>query len=312
MRDADADARDRGAPRAVPDAPIGPYVGGTGLAKAWLLALLERTPLRDVGTIPTAALARDAPDLCAAVVGAVTTDEALARLGAGGELEALARRAGTLAGATEAVDAVAALDVLRDVTSRALRSEGGPCDPVQLAERVAYVCALVAGLAAEGVSAGSPELVVRDARQRPGAWRAALDDALARYDVGGAPVAILSVELDDLDRLVHAHSAEEWTAAVDAASSALTAAAGPGALVTTDAPGRWWIVLDDTEAGAARALAAGIAAAVRDAAVLRGVPLAARVGIATCPSDGTSVDGLAAVADERRFAAQAAGVPCVS
>lgn len=307
MRDADA-AVPR-LPRAVPDAPVGPFVEGVGLAKAWLLELIARAPLSAAGEVPAARIAREGPALCAAVLRAVTTDEALRRLGPGGDLADLASGAGGLGGAADTAGVIGALDALRDVTSRALRSQDAPVDPGALADRVAHVCAVVAAASAGSGVAALPEVVVLDARRRTGSWRAALDRALAGSGARRTPVAVLAAELDDLDRILHAHTAAELDAAVGAATRAITGVLPADAVVGDgDENGRWTVVIPGEDSDGARALANRCAAAVARAAELRGVPIAVRIGVASCPADGTTADGLVEAADRRRFAAAAAGV----
>jgi len=65
------------------------------------------------------------------------------------------------------------------------------------------------------------------------------------------------------------------------------------------------------DAPGGRALAEQIAAAVAAAGAPHGAPLRASLGVAACPADGADADALLERAEERLFAAQAAGVPVV-
>jgi GGDEF domain-containing protein len=85
----------------------------------------------------------------------------------------------------------------------------------------------------------------------------------------------------------------------------------PGDAVVRERAGRLWVLAPGTGAEAARALATQIADAVAAAAAPHGMPLEAAVGVAACPADGAEARALAARADERLFAARAAGVPVV-
>ena len=117
-----------------------------GLAKGWLLALLERAPLDDMPAILAADLARDGPRLCDAVVRALADDADLRRLEAGGALEQLAGRAGELSGAHGLEATALAVDALQGVIWGGIREALANPDPDQvaeLAERLALVIELV-------------------------------------------------------------------------------------------------------------------------------------------------------------------------
>jgi GGDEF domain-containing protein len=70
-------------------------------------------------------------------------------------------------------------------------------------------------------------------------------------------------------------------------------------------------VASGLDAEGARALAQRLAGAVAEAAAPHGAPLAVAAGIATSPQDGAAAGALGELADERLFAARAAGVPVV-
>ena len=86
-------------PHPVADVPPAALADGQAPAKGWLLALVAARPLQDAPALPMPDLARDAPALCAAILRAVGSDADLRRLQDGGDLAALAARAGALAGA---------------------------------------------------------------------------------------------------------------------------------------------------------------------------------------------------------------------
>jgi GGDEF domain-containing protein len=154
-------------PRPVADAPAADPVL---VAKGWLLELLAAAPLEAVASVPTADLAREAPGLCAAVLEAVGSDAALDRLSPGGDRAALAARAGALAGARSAPDAVAAVEALRAALTQALRPAGAadPALAADLGDRLAHVCSLVAAAA---LAPGALERAARAGAPEPGAAR---------------------------------------------------------------------------------------------------------------------------------------------
>lgn len=327
MRDADASTPRR--PRPVPDAPTAPFALGTGLAKAWLLELVDAAPLDQVGQLPTAALAREAPALCAAICRALADDAALDRLARGGADAPMAARVASLAGVTGPAGTVRALEALRSVAFAALRAELPRRDTSllpDLADRLAHVCGVVAATACEDADAGSLDavrsthdlvephdtVVLRDVRDRSdedAAWHDRLARRLERYGRDERPFALLLVEIDDFPTLLRAHDAEELAVAVQAFQRALADVATPGEVLAREEDGRHWLTLGDADASLARDVAAEIAATVRETATLRGVGVAVSIGVAACPGDGVELTPLEACADERLFLARAAGVP---
>jgi GGDEF domain-containing protein len=301
-------------PAPVADVPPAAIADGAAPAKAWLVALIAERELRDAPAVPVAELARDGPQLCAAVLRAVGSDAAP-------ELPPVAARAGAMAGAGSAASTVAAVGLLRAALWESLRATMPALDAATtaaLAERLAWVCDRVAAAAVTARRAEPAAISVHDARGRPGAdaerpaadspadWRA----AAARFLADGRAFALLAVEVDDAARLLAADP--------DAAASALARAEGavrtelrPDDVLGREGDGRLWLAAAQLGASGARALAERLADAVASAAAPHGAPLAISVGIAAAPVDGTDVDALAAHADEALFAARAAGVPVI-
>jgi GGDEF domain-containing protein len=299
-------------PRPVADIPPAALADGETVAKAWLLALLADRPLADAAEVPVAEVAAHGPELCAAVLRAVGSRAGLERLAPGGEAAALAASAGAFAGARDPAGAVAAVAALRRAvwsvlmsTDGAIAGAAGPVDPgtvAALAERLACVTDVVAAaalarpLAADLVAAEEP-------------WRAAVERRLEAHRRDGADFALLVVEAADAERLLAAGGAD--AEALDAVEPAVRGAARPGDAVVRERAGRVWVVAPGADGEAARALARDLAAAVAEAAAPHGRPLEVAVGVAACPADGAEASALGACADERLFAAHAAGVPVV-
>jgi hypothetical protein len=279
-------------PRPVADVPPDALADGVAVAKAWLLALLAEAPLTDAARVPVADLAAEGPVLCAALLRAVGSDAALVRLAAGGDLEATAAGAAALAGAGSAAAAAAAVARLREALWAALVADDAPrgdaAAAAALAERVAHV--------ADVVTAAVLARPVGDAlRGAEEPWLVAVERLLAAHRRDGAAFAVLV----------------GGAAALEPVEAAVRAAVRPGDPVVRERAGRLWIVAPGLDAGAARELAERLAAAVAAAAAPHGAPLAAAAGTATCPADGEDARALVDRADERLFAALAAGVPVV-
>ncbi len=99
------------------------------LAKGWLLALVEQTPLERAGAILGGELAREGPQLCAAIVRALRDDAELARLGPGGDLETLAARVGELGGDADLHGTLRAVQTLTEVMWSGIRGHLAAPDP---------------------------------------------------------------------------------------------------------------------------------------------------------------------------------------
>jgi hypothetical protein len=127
--------------RPVADAPVDALLAqGDELARRWALALIATRPLEEIAGLPLGDLARSAPALCAALVRALASDEALERLAQGEWRSPFAPSFGT----GRAGELVGDIDTLRsilwDATLQQLRDP-----PVRLvadlADRLSYVCA---------------------------------------------------------------------------------------------------------------------------------------------------------------------------
>jgi len=198
-----ADARQRGRARPVADAPVAALVASAeDVARDWLLALLGDGTLAAAASVPVADLAREGPGLCAAIARALADDAELDRL-AGGDLSAVARRAGAMAGARDAAAAVGAVDALRAAVWAAALDELRRPDPrlvADLADRLAAVAAVVAAAAVAGVEAPaapapSPPADPSPAPEPPASARWDPDDAArtverAARDVEPPPVVV--------------------------------------------------------------------------------------------------------------------------
>ncbi|HEY2182362.1 MAG TPA: hypothetical protein VGH09_11870 [Solirubrobacteraceae bacterium] len=141
--------------RPVADAPVDALLAQADeLARRWALALIATRPLQEIAELPLGDLARSGPALCAALVRALASGEALARL-TGGVAVAPAvgtRSAGELVGDIDTLRSIlwdATLQQLNDPPTRLV---------ADLADRLSYVCAtaIAAILEAPAETAGVP------------------------------------------------------------------------------------------------------------------------------------------------------------
>lgn len=128
-------------------------------AKGWLLALLEDRPLSASGEIRVSALAQIGPELCHAVLRALTSEEELEWLAGSEEGRGLAAQAVELGGVDGARSAVEAVEALR----RGLRDALGatpafahPAAAAAVVDRLSHVCAALAATAVAVAEAGEP------------------------------------------------------------------------------------------------------------------------------------------------------------
>jgi GGDEF domain-containing protein len=292
-------------PRPVAGVPPERLADGVEVAKGWLIELLAAAPLAEAGGVPVGELAAEGPALCAAVLRAVGSDAELLRLAPGGDLRPLTTGAARLAGAHDAAGAASAVARLRAAVWRALSPDVPREDAagaIALAERVAHVADVVTGAAL----ARPVEAALRDAEEP---WIELVRRAAEAHAAGAAPFSVLVVEAEDADRLAAAGGAE--AAALEQVEAAVRDALRPGDRIARERPGRLWVVAAGLDADGARALAQRLAGAVAEAAAPHGAPLAVAAGIATSPQDGVAAGALGELADERLFAARAAGVAVV-
>jgi GGDEF domain-containing protein len=290
-------------PRPVAGVPPDLPAAAVDVARDWLIELIAAVPLAEAGAVPVADLAADGPALCAALLRAVGSDAELDRLAPGGDLEPLAVGAARLAGARDTAAAARAVARLRAALWRVLCADVPRDDAawaIALAERVAHIADVVTAAAL----APPVDAALRDAEEP---WAEMVRRAVEVHARDGAPFSVLVVEADDADRLVAAGGTE--AAAMEHVEAAVRGAVRPGDPVARERPGRLWIVAPGLDAAGARALAERLTSAAAQAGAPHGAPLTAAAGIATSPDDGGSATALGELADERLFAARAAGVP---
>jgi GGDEF domain-containing protein len=306
----DASPRPR-RPRAVADAPVEALAArAEGIAKGWMLALLDSAPIEAAAALPAAAFAREAPLLCTGVARALASEPALNRLRDGGDLADLARRAGSLTGATDPAAATAAVASLRSViwaATTAALDDGDEDLVAPLAERLAHVCDVVGAAAVAGLAEAEAEAEATPAAVSASA-SASAPSSLDRALNLGEPFALLLLEIDGADRLPVTEGVEAAGDVLARAANAVRAVLGEDDLVVEESPGRLLLLLSGSGRLAALAQAERVAAAVERATAVRGAPLTASVGVALHPTDGADRDALAAQAEQSLYAARAAGV----
>lgn len=216
------------------------------LARRWILALLRARPLEAIGEVPLAALAAEAPALCAQTLRALQSDPELSRLtGAGGgdapEGLAPAQRISALAGARDAGATVQAVEALRGVLWEALLAEMGDATAREvgdLGDRLAYVCAAMLAVAvavpvsAAGVGTTDRPASAESAPTAPPRAGAGAGDRGAARAPGHQAVIVDELALPDVEQQ-RPGDASSWGRAGEIEIRDVRATEGPAAWITS-------------------------------------------------------------------------------
>lgn len=304
-------------PPPVPGLPTPALADGHAVAKAWIERLVVAAPLSGVADVPVATLAQEAPALCATLVRALAGDDEL------GLLPVLAANAPAMAGARDVAAAAAAVAALRDAAFTTILASVEGADgawTAALARRTAYACDRLLGVAFEAPGPGpaprsvaldplpdplaalDPDLVL--GRDGAPAWERMVARAVGRHLEDGQTFAVLAVEAEGADRLLAADGGPQ---ALERADRALGDTVRARDRVVCDPPSRWWVLVPEAGADAARALARRIADAVGEVEHA-GVGLRVSAGLVVCPRDGADAATLVLAAEERLLDARASGV----
>lgn len=284
------------------------------LAKAWMLDLIERTPLTEVEGIELPWLAREAPGLIADILRAADDPQLAGQLGL--DPGRAARGAG-LRRLRRSPDA-AASEVPRDLAALhalligALRRESG-ADVAGLgepAERLALIFgAIQAALTSELARERDGEARRDQLTGLPGAteldeWMRAMFASERRY---GTPFSVLLVDIDGLGRINDAYgrqAGDRMLAAVAGVVNRQVRAADRAFRLPDD---ELCLLLPYQGPIPALPVAERLVGLVEGAQGADGPRVDIAVGIAACPEHGRDSETLLAKAEEASYAAKAAG-----
>ncbi|HET9073119.1 MAG TPA: hypothetical protein VFN48_00940 [Solirubrobacteraceae bacterium] len=265
------------------------------MTKAWLAALIRRSPIAAAPAVVSAGVVRSGPELVRALLDAVDSDAAFARLQPRGDLARLAASAGEMVGALDPAAAEVALHTLGSVAWEAVvdRPTLTLAQRATRADRLARVMAVLSSAVLQSIGDAD--------------WPKPLEQAIAAAYTARQPLALLSVELVD-GRLIEYASAEEGeNERLTAFRHAVRQAAGHDCLLVRDGAARVWLIVSGHESAQAVITAHACARAVRELPPWRHAPLAACIGVAALGRDGHTAPELIRAAESARFAAAAAG-----
>jgi hypothetical protein len=157
-----------------------------------------------------------------------------------------------------------------------------------------------------GMRAGDIE--IRDVRggDGPAAWIGSIGSQLERFERDRLPFAVLLVELVEIERMSRAGRGSDVAGSLDRVEQTLGTTLGAHGSVTRERPGRYWLVMADTDRSGARRLAERLARAVAVSGNDPAAELEVAVGVAVCPEDGREAAALAAHADVGLYADRSA------
>lgn len=288
--------------------------GSQELAKAWLLRLIERTPLSDVSEIEVGLLTTQA---------APFIDDILEELGSpppetGPRLAAdtreRAREFGRLRHGERAPAEIprdlAALQALLIETLRRDVPERRRGDFARSVEDLAEIfgsiqCELIEGLVRE--RAGEPKRDELTALPGPAELNEWLQVLLAEHRRYGHPFAIALLDVEGLGRVNEAYGREAGDQMLAAVATVIR-----NRIRGADRPFRvgdddFCVLMPHSEASEARQMANRIVRVIEGSQIENGPRVAVAIGISSCPSNDDDAARLLEMAEEATYAAKASG-----
>ena len=283
------------------------------LAKAWLLDVLERTPLREIERVPVAWIAAEGPALVADIV------RGLADRAPAGELELPAdgiERVGRLAALRQGE---AALEIPRDLAAlqsllvEALRRE--------VPERRLGAFAGSVGRLAEIFGDIQAEVAERLVRERSGGatvdpltglpGEAELHEwiriLLAEERRHREPFSVLRMDVDGLDHINDAYGREAGDRMLRAVAAVVRRQIRPVDRAFRLTEGSLCVLCPHQDAAQTLPVAERLCELVDHSQAESGPRIAISAGLASCPEHGDEAERLLQAAEEASWAAKAAG-----
>lgn len=289
------------------------------LVKAWLIRLIERASLDEIGELPTDRIARHLPELISDIVTSVADAH-----GDASELtEEQAGRAAALAALrsgreTSAGDLARDVAALQAVLVRALREEFADRDPERFAEAVERLAEATGAIQAEAAE----ELIRRRSRElesqantdpltglgNPRHLQKQLAHLVALHKRYRHPFALLLMDVDGLKRINEAHGRPAGNRVLMHVGMALRRSIRSVDVAARFGGDEFCVLALQQTPEAARTLAERLVTAVGEEVTSPGEPpVSVTVGVAACPSDGRDAEALIDTADRAMYRAKATG-----
>jgi diguanylate cyclase (GGDEF)-like protein len=286
------------------------------LAKEWLVRVVERTPLPDVGQLPLSWIVAEAPPLIADILGA------LAEPGSPADRELEEEEAeltGQLASLRQGSDApeqiprdLAALQAVLIESLRRDVPERRPGDFANAVTRLAEVFGTIQGGVTKALveersgSAAVDRLTGLPGRGQLEEWLRIL---LAEHRRYGHPFALALIDIDGLDRINQSRGRTAGDGLVAALAEVVRRQVREADQAFRLEEDEFAVLAPHSEAGGLVQMAARLTGLIEDAQVPDGARIAITVGVAACPEDGMTSERLLQSVDEATYAAKADGVP---
>ncbi len=272
------------------------------LAKAWLVGVIERTPLDRVGEVNFELLAGEAIPLITGILGALDPPVAGNGPGSGpaerhvGELGRLRR--GDRASAEVPRD----LAVLQSVLLGSLGEGSGarPADLARLAQRLAEIFGSVQGALTEGLvrersrAAGGTAPTTRTDGDDLDEW---LRVMLAEYRRYGHPFALALARVEGLEPIVESHGREASEVMLTAVARVIQSQIRIADRAFRKAEDEFWVLAPSVDAGRLRSMAERLVRVVEASQSPDRPRIAVRVGVSACPEHGHDAADLLVAAE---------------
>jgi diguanylate cyclase (GGDEF)-like protein len=286
------------------------------LAKEWLVRVVERTPLPDVGELPLSWIVTEAPPLIADILGALAEPGSPAER----ELEEEeVKLTGQLAALRQGADApeqiprdLAALQAVLIESLRREVPERRPGDFANAVTRLAEVFGTIQGGITKALveersgGAARDPLTGLPGRPQLEEWLRIL---LAEHRRYGHPFAIALVDIDGLERINQSRGRAAGDGLVAAIAEVIRRQIREADQAFRLEEDEFAVLAPHAEAGGLVQMASRLTGLIDEAQEPEGVRISITVGVAACPDDGMTAERLLQSVDEATYAAKADGVP---
>jgi diguanylate cyclase (GGDEF)-like protein len=285
------------------------------LAKEWLVRIVERTPLHEVGELPLQWLVAEVPGMIADILGRLADPgSAPARELEDGQPELTKQLASLRQGDHAPEQITRDLAALQEVLIESLRRETPECpdDFANAVTRLAEAFGTIQGGVTKALveersgGAASDRLTALPTRPQLEEWMRIL---LAEHRRYGHPFALALVDIDGLRKINESRGRIAGDRMVAAVAEMIRGQIREADQAFRTDEDEFAIIAPHTEAGGLVRLASRIAELINEAEVPDGPRIAIAAGVAACPEDGMTTERLLQSVDEATYTAKAEGVP---
>jgi diguanylate cyclase (GGDEF)-like protein len=285
------------------------------LAKAWLLRLIERTALRDVGELSLPWIAKEAPPLIADILAGLSDPEAAENGDFAAERERLAKVARLREGPTAPELIPRDLAALQTLLIESLRRDVPEAEPGDFAQAVSRLAETFGNIQ----GAVNRDLVERRSGGAshdpltglPGT--AHLDEwlriLLAEHQRYQHPFALALIDIDGLSKINDAYGDEAGDGMLTAVAGVITRQLDDVDQAFRVGDDEFCILAPHHDAAELVPMATNLAELIANSQLDEGPRLAVAIGVASCPADGDTAESLVEAAEQASYAAKAAGEP---